>query len=101
MSIPGFLFDEHVPSAIVGTLLSLEPAIHIEPVGQAGCPAKGTLDPELIEYAHQSGLVIVTHDMSTMAASMHTIIWQPGNTTRVLLSLPASGQVRGRLRMIC
>jgi hypothetical protein len=66
MSVPGFLFDEHVPTAIVGALLSLEPSIHIEPVGQLGCPAKGTPDPELIEYAQRSGLVIVTHDKSTM-----------------------------------
>lgn len=66
MSIPGFLFDEQVPSSILGAILSLEPSVYVECVGQAGAPHKGTLDPDLIDYCFGKKLVIVTNDKSTM-----------------------------------
>jgi hypothetical protein len=35
-------------------------------VGDSGCPASGTLDPELLEWAIRMGRIIVTKDVNTL-----------------------------------
>ena len=66
MSAVGYLIDEPVPLSLAGAVLSLEPSIHLEVVGQVGAPSKQTPDEVLLEYAEAAGLVTVTVDKRTM-----------------------------------
>jgi Domain of unknown function (DUF5615) len=66
MSQVAYLFDEHMPNSLINAVVSREPSISILRIGQAGAPPKGTLDPQVIEYAERERRAIFTHDLSTM-----------------------------------
>jgi hypothetical protein len=48
MSTVKFMLDEHLPNALLNSLIRREPTIDFVVVGRAGGPAKGTLDPQLL-----------------------------------------------------
>ena len=74
MSQMSFLIDEHVTVALINAVVTDEPSIVIMQVGQPGMPPKGTLDPQLLEFAELNRMAIFTFDKSTMAvhARSHT-----------------------------
>jgi hypothetical protein len=66
MSHVKYLFDEHMPDALINAVVSREPSIFILRIGQAGAPPKSTRDPHVIEYAERERMAIFTHDLRTM-----------------------------------
>ena len=66
MSAVAYLLDQHMNPAIAGALLDMEPSIAVQIVGQPGAPPQGTLDPDLLDYAEQNSLIIVTFDKRSM-----------------------------------
>lgn len=61
-----FLLDEHVSHAIQDQLLRLSTNIDILIVGQPSAPAKGTSDPDLLQWIEQAGYILVTNNRRTM-----------------------------------
>ena len=53
-----FLLDENELG--LGDLL--EGRVRYRKVGDAGCPKKGSRDPEIVRFARENGMVIVTRD---------------------------------------
>lgn len=66
MNQVAYLFDEHVPSAVLKALLTAEPSIRILVVGQPGAPPKRTPDHDLLAYAEAEQMAVVTNDRNTM-----------------------------------
>lgn len=66
MSVMRFLLDEHVPVALQKAVWRLEPKVEITCVGQTNAPPKGTTDPDLLIWAEEMAIAIVTQDKSTM-----------------------------------
>jgi hypothetical protein len=66
MSQVSYLFDEHMPDSLINALVRREPSIALLRIGQVGAPAKGTPDPQVLEYAERERMAIFTHDISTM-----------------------------------
>lgn len=66
MSQVAYLFDEHVPPAVIKALLTAEPSIRLLVVGQHGAPPKRTPDPDLLAYAEFERMAVVTNDRQTM-----------------------------------
>lgn len=67
MSAVRYLCDEHVPEQLMDALIQREPAIEISIVGQELAPPKGTLDPEVLLFAEQEKLALITNDKKSMA----------------------------------
>ena len=66
MSQVSYLFDEHMPDALINAIVRREPSITILRIGQVGAPPKGVADPQVLEYAEREQMAIFTHDISTM-----------------------------------
>jgi hypothetical protein len=61
---PRFLADENIRTAIIEATLRLDPTIEfvrVQDIGLASTP-----DPELLEFAHANGWVVVSHDVNTL-----------------------------------
>jgi len=54
-----FLLDENV----LGLARFLENRVKYRKVGDNGCPAKEADDPEIVKFARENNLVIVTKDI--------------------------------------
>ena len=57
-------FDENFNQDIVRALVRRNPKFRIMRVQDAGL--SGAPDPDVLEWAAESGLVLITHDVSTM-----------------------------------
>ena len=66
MSRPRFLADEDLNVEIIVGLLRSEPAIDL--VAARDVALAGRPDPDVLEYAAERGLVVVSHDSNTMTA---------------------------------
>ncbi len=62
----GFLFDEHVPSAIVAFLRRSDPNIPIYVIGIEPAPAKGTPDPDILHWIEVNGCYLITNNRASM-----------------------------------
>jgi hypothetical protein len=51
---------------LIAHLREIEPTMDIMVVGEAGAPAKGTPDPDVLLFAEASGRAILSGDRSTM-----------------------------------
>ncbi|GAB4451568.1 MAG: hypothetical protein Fur0044_46910 [Anaerolineae bacterium] len=80
-----FLLDEHVPHAIQDQLLRLSPNMDILIVGQPGAPAKGTSDPDLLQWIEQTGFTLVTNNRRTMPAHLQAHFAAGRHTSGILL----------------
>ncbi|MFO0796745.1 MAG: DUF5615 family PIN-like protein [Gemmataceae bacterium] len=76
-----FLLDENIPEPVVGALRRAEPSIVYFYSGtDSDTPPKGTLDPQVLAFAEEKGLALVTFDKRSMpghvadhlAAGRHT-----------------------------
>jgi len=62
-----FLIDEDVPESVLDALNAAEPSIEVRKIGvHANAPPKGTLDPDVLLFAEQERLALVTFDKRTM-----------------------------------
>jgi hypothetical protein len=61
-----YLMDEHVPHALTQALRRRQPALAVWRIGDAGAPARGALDPELLEWCEANGFVLVTNNRHSM-----------------------------------
>jgi hypothetical protein len=67
MSAVRFLLDNHVTSDIRDAVHKAHPEVDIRAVGvDDDAPADKTSDPELLDYATDQGLTVVTFDANTM-----------------------------------
>ena len=64
MSTPRFLADEDLRNRIIQTARRLEPALEIIRVVDAGL--QSSTDESVLDYATTNGLLVVSHDESTM-----------------------------------
>ena len=69
MIVLTLLVDEHVPPALVQGLTKRQPALNIVSVQDLGM--RGTLDPDLLEWAANANRVIVTFDRNTFPAAAY------------------------------
>jgi hypothetical protein len=67
MNQVAFLLDENIPPAVAEAIRIADPAITLLQVGhEPDAPVKGTLDPELLVFAENHGLTLVTFDKRSM-----------------------------------
>jgi hypothetical protein len=66
MNSSGFLFDEHVPSAIVAFLRQSNPEIPVYIIGQAPAPRKGVLDPDILNWIEANNCYLITNNRASM-----------------------------------
>lgn len=67
MSRPTFLADNDLNEQIVGGVLRREPTIAFTRVRDVALA--GARDPEVLAYAADRGLIVVSHDVNTMPAA--------------------------------
>ena len=100
-----FLFDEDTDGKLRRAVrrynsLIPEAAIPVVRVGDPAAPPSGMLDPEVLAWAAENGLILVTYDKATMgghladflAAGHHSpgvLIIRNGSTIRVLVEILA------------
>lgn len=62
-----FLLDENIPVSVVEAIRQWEPLIVMLHAGHdAESPRSGTLDPEVLSFAEEHRLALVTFDKTTM-----------------------------------
>ena len=64
MATPRFLADENIETATVRATHRLEPAVEFIALREAGLLEAS--DPEVLEYAYNQTLIVVSHDVRTM-----------------------------------
>jgi len=74
MARPSFLCDHDLNEAIYDGVRRQEPVIEITKVRELGLQEAS--DPEVLEYAAQHGLIVVSHDANTMTAHAYDRITQ-------------------------
>ena len=66
MSSIAFLIDANMTPDVGDALHALEPSVAIQFVGDGIAPPKRTLDPDLLVYAEENALTLITFDKKTM-----------------------------------
>ena len=61
-----YLMDEHVPATLVRAIRQRGPEVVVWRIGEAGAPARGTADPDLLVWCELHGFVLVTSNRRTM-----------------------------------
>jgi hypothetical protein len=66
MSVTCFLFDEHIPNAIMRGLRRREPDIQIFRIGGAEAPAISTDDADLLKWIEEHDCLLITRNRASM-----------------------------------
>ncbi len=61
-----YLLDEHVPPVYRAALASRAPDLAVWRIGDPGAPARGTLDPEILQWCEGNGFALVTSNRNSM-----------------------------------
>ncbi len=61
-----YLFDENVDPEYARQLRRRNPDLVVRIVGEPSTPAKGTLDPEILNWCEQTGFILVTNNRRSM-----------------------------------
>jgi len=105
MTSVAFLLDENIPSSVLDAVRRSEPLLTVLHSGhEPGTPESGTLDPDILTFAEEHHLAVVTFDKRTMsiheaahrAAGHHTwgvFIFPNGNSL-------SPGRIAFELRMV-
>lgn len=83
MSRPRFLADNDLKEQIIDGLLRREPAISIRRCRELGLRNKP--DAEVLTYAHEQGLIIISHDVNTMPAAAYARVAAGQHTAGLLM----------------
>jgi hypothetical protein len=65
-----YLMDEHVPQALVRALRERSPDLPVWRIGDAGAPALGAPDPELLRWCETYEFVLVTNNRRSMPSHL-------------------------------
>lgn len=84
MSRPRFLADEDWRLEIVQAVWRAEPAISIDTVQEM--QLAGTSDPDILAHAAEAGLIVLSHDVSTMKGIAEDRIAQGQGITGLFLA---------------
>jgi Domain of unknown function (DUF5615) len=87
-----FLIDENIATYFQEAIIQVEPSIEVFCVGEVGMPAKGTSDPDLLEWADRHGFVLVSFDKNTLNGYINDRFSQ-GKHHAGLLLIPRPGTV--------
>ncbi len=90
MSRPRFLADHDLNEHLILGVQRREPAVELIRVRALGLSDRP--DVEIIEYASQHGMLIVSHDVNTMPAAAYARM-AAGHTTAGLLMVPQPSPV--------
>ncbi|MEH1769023.1 DUF5615 family PIN-like protein [Nostoc sp.] len=61
-----YLFDENVDPEYVRQLRRRNLEFVVRMVGELATPAKGTLDPEILDWCEEMGFILVTNNRRSM-----------------------------------
>src|SRR3954447_24203119 len=91
MSTCRFLADEDIRHRIVLAVKRREPAIEFFTVQEVGLSKRP--DPEILEYAAEEDVIVVSHDVNTMSSAAYDRIVRRERMTGLLL-VPQGRQTR-------
>jgi predicted nuclease of predicted toxin-antitoxin system len=91
MSRPRFLADNDLKEQIIDGLLRREPAISLMRCRELGLRNKP--DAEVLTYAHEQGLIVISHDVNTMPAAAYARIGMGQHIAGLLMVRQASSVV--------
>lgn len=69
-----FLLDENLPPRLRLALQRLNSGIDVLCVGDPGAPALGTLDPDILDYSHRTGRLLVTDNRKSMPGHIEVFL---------------------------
>lgn len=85
-----YLADEDLNNRIIRGLIRRHPQLDIIRVQDT--VISGAADPDVLEWAHQNGRVLLTHDISTMT-KFTAARFRAGQTTAGVIEIPQSMSV--------
>jgi hypothetical protein len=102
MSRCRFLVDECVPSSLARGLRRRLPEVTVLQVGEPNAPAKGSSDPELLQFCERHRQLLITTDRATMATWVSEHLRAGHHTSGVLFIGPNAslGQILDDLTLI-
>ena len=66
-----FLLDEHVDPILQKALIQRSPDITVWRLGDAGVPALGTLDPDILMWCEAHSFSLITNNRVSMPVHLH------------------------------
>jgi len=88
--VNGFLLDEHLPLSWRSRIAN-DLRVDVWTVGDPAAPAKGTSDPELLNWCERHGFVLITRDRRTMSGHLSTHLTRGGHVPSVFILHPDMG----------
>lgn len=83
-----YLFDENVNPEYAHQLRRRHPELVIRIVGEPSTPAKGTLDPEILNWCEQTGFMLVTNNRRSMPVHLADHLAQGRHIPGILILNP-------------
>lgn len=83
-----YLLDENVNPSYRTQLLRKEPSLVVWMVGDAGTPAKSTLDPDILLWCEAYNFVLVTNNRRSMPVHLRDHIAQNHHVPGILILNP-------------
>jgi hypothetical protein len=93
LSRPRFLADEDFRFEIVTAVRRFEPSVEITTVVELG--RSGSADAEILEFASDNGLLVVSHDVRTMRAEAQKRIADGRGDRGLFFHRPANPDASG------
>lgn len=84
-----YLFDENVDPAYVHQLRRRNPELVVRMVGEPATPAKGTLDPEILDWCEATGFILVTNNRRSMPIHLAEHLTQGRHIPGILILNPS------------
>jgi len=86
-----YLLDEHIDPRVRKGVKRLIAAITIWCIGDAGVPARGTLDAEILRWCESNSFILVTDNRKSMPAHLQDHIMAGGHIPGIFVLRPVSG----------
>ncbi|GET43583.1 DUF5615 family PIN-like protein [Microseira wollei] len=83
-----YLIDENVNPVYTHQLRRREPDLVVRAVGEPGCPARDTLDPEILIWCEEYNFVLVTNNRTSMPVHLIEHITQNRHVPGILILNP-------------
>ncbi len=84
-----YLFDENVDPEYVRQLRRRTPEVVVRMVGELATPARGTLDPEILDWCEATGFVLVTNNRRSMPVHLADHLAQSRHVPGILILNPS------------